>query len=89
MPGHTVDSFPAQVESILADGHEIAHHSYAHIDPSGQKPQDERADMELALRSLERVGVIDGVEYGYAFDAVSEGRTTWMLAMTFSGLARS
>ncbi len=35
---------------------------------------------------LERVGVIDGVEYGYAFDAVSEGRTTWMLAMTFSNL---
>jgi hypothetical protein len=35
---------------------------------------------------VERVGVIDGVEYGYAFDAVSEGRTTWMLVMTFSYL---
>jgi len=57
VPGHTVDSFPAQVEKILADGHEVAHHSYAHVDPSGQKPQDERADMELALRALERIGV--------------------------------
>ncbi|MEY2881284.1 MAG: hypothetical protein RLZZ15_3664, partial [Verrucomicrobiota bacterium] len=36
---------------------------------------------------LARVGVIDGVEYGYAFDAVTEGATTWMLAMTFSNLA--
>lgn len=35
---------------------------------------------------LERVGSIDGVEYGYAFDAVSEGRTTWMLVMTFANL---
>ena len=35
---------------------------------------------------VERVGVIDGVEYGYAFDAISEGRTTWMLVMTFSYL---
>ncbi|MBL9201758.1 MAG: exo-alpha-sialidase [Opitutaceae bacterium] len=35
---------------------------------------------------VERVGPIDGVEYGYAFDAVSEGRTTWMLVMTFANL---
>lgn len=35
---------------------------------------------------VERVGVIDGIEYGYAFEAVSEGRDAWMLAMTFSNL---
>lgn len=35
---------------------------------------------------LERVGVIDGVEYGYAFDAITKGNETWMLAMTFSNL---
>jgi hypothetical protein len=35
---------------------------------------------------LERVGVVDGVEYGYAFQAVVEQRTTWLLAMTFSNL---
>jgi hypothetical protein len=35
---------------------------------------------------LERVGGIDGIEYGYAFDAVTEGETTWMLVMTFSSL---
>lgn len=36
--------------------------------------------------ALERVGVVDGVEYGYAFDALSEGKTTWMLVMTFANL---
>ncbi|MSU72698.1 MAG: exo-alpha-sialidase [Opitutus sp.] len=35
---------------------------------------------------LERVGTVDGVEYGYAFEAITEGRDTWMLAMTFSNL---
>lgn len=35
---------------------------------------------------VERVGVVDGVEYGYAFDSVTQGTTTWMLAMTFSNL---
>ena len=35
---------------------------------------------------LERVGPVDGVEYGYAFDSLAEGRTTWMLVMTFANL---
>lgn len=35
---------------------------------------------------VERVGVIDGVEYGYAFEAITRGPTTWMLAMTFTNL---
>ncbi|MBL9131002.1 MAG: exo-alpha-sialidase [Verrucomicrobiaceae bacterium] len=35
---------------------------------------------------VRRVGVIDGVEYGYAFDAITRGQTTWMLVMTFANL---
>ena len=35
---------------------------------------------------MERVGVVDGVEYGYSFEAVTHGRSTWMLAMTFANL---
>ena len=57
VPGHTVDSFPAETEAILEGGHEIAHHSYAHIDPSLQSPDEERADMERAWATLERIGV--------------------------------
>jgi peptidoglycan-N-acetylglucosamine deacetylase len=58
VPGHTVESFPAEVESILAAGHEVAHHSYAHIDPSGQPREEERGDMERAWRVLEGIGVM-------------------------------
>ena len=57
VPGHTIDSFPAPCEAILAAGHEVAHHSYAHVDPSGQTPDEERADMERALAALDRLGV--------------------------------
>lgn len=57
VPGHTVDSFPAQVAAILEAGHEVAHHSYAHVDPSQQTPAEERADMERALTALMGVGV--------------------------------
>jgi len=57
VPGHTVDSFRAEVDAILEHGHEVAHHSYAHVDPSQQAPADERADMERALEVLRGIGV--------------------------------
>jgi peptidoglycan/xylan/chitin deacetylase (PgdA/CDA1 family) len=57
VPGHTVESFPHETDAILAAGHEIGHHSWAHVDPSTQSPDEERADMERALASLERIGV--------------------------------
>ena len=57
VPGHTVESFPDETSSILEAGHEIAHHSYAHIDPSLQTPDEERADMERAWSVLEGIGV--------------------------------
>jgi peptidoglycan/xylan/chitin deacetylase (PgdA/CDA1 family) len=57
VPGHTVESFPVETASILEAGHEIAHHSYAHIDPSLQTADEERADMERAWAVLEGIGV--------------------------------
>ncbi len=35
---------------------------------------------------VERLGVVDGVEYGYPFAFIVEGRTTWALVMSFSNL---
>ncbi len=57
VPGHTVDSFPEETELILAAGHEVAHHSYAHIDPSTQTRDEEEADMDRAWETLASVGV--------------------------------
>jgi hypothetical protein len=38
------------------------------------------------FKDMGRMGLADGVEYGYAFDHITEGQTTWMLAMTFANL---
>jgi peptidoglycan/xylan/chitin deacetylase (PgdA/CDA1 family) len=54
VPGHTAESFSGSVESILAAGHEVAHHSYGHQDPSSQSPDEERASLERGLAVLER-----------------------------------
>jgi peptidoglycan-N-acetylglucosamine deacetylase len=57
VPGHTVESFPEETARILEAGHEVAHHSYAHVDPSGQTREEELADMERGWRALEDIGV--------------------------------
>jgi len=57
IPGHTIESFPREVDAILSAGHEVGHHSYAHVDPSQQTPDEERRDMERALAALQAVGV--------------------------------
>ncbi len=54
VPGHTAESFPAAVASILAAGHEVGHHSYDHRDPSTQSPAEERQSLERGLAVLER-----------------------------------
>ena len=54
VPGHTIESFPAETESILAAGHEVAHHSWAHVDPSGQTEAEERADLERRTADVAR-----------------------------------
>lgn len=43
-------------------------------------------DRAHSFGSFDRVGVIDGIEYGYPFNFIVEGTTTWMLAMSFSNL---
>lgn len=68
--------------------------SIANYIDAQRKGQPSRTGL-LAIRSTdkgktfgppERVGVVDGVEYGYMFEAVTRGPTTWMLAMTFTNL---
>lgn len=35
---------------------------------------------------FQRLGPVDGVEYGYAFDSISQHGSTWLLVMTFANL---
>lgn len=44
------------------------------------------ADRGRTFGSVQRLGQVDGVEYGYAFDAISKNGSTWMLVMTFANL---
>jgi peptidoglycan/xylan/chitin deacetylase (PgdA/CDA1 family) len=57
VPGVTAERYPDAVEQILAAGHEIGHHSYAHFSPFDQDEAAERSDFERALEALARFGI--------------------------------
>ena len=62
MPAWVMEQYPQAVETILKGGHEIAHHSYLHEDPSGQSDADKgqvQAATGIAMRrgAMRRGGV--------------------------------
>ncbi len=57
IPGHTVDTFPDPCKEVLAAGHEIAHHGYAHENPTEVDKQTERQVLLRGLDALGRIGV--------------------------------
>lgn len=57
IPGLTADRYPAMVESVLAAGHEVGHHSYSHHSAVDLDADGERRDFERALEALAKHGV--------------------------------
>lgn len=57
VPGHTIVTFPDSVAAIVAAGHEIGCHGWAHEDLAALGPEGERDVME---RSVEAVGRVSG-----------------------------
>jgi peptidoglycan/xylan/chitin deacetylase (PgdA/CDA1 family) len=55
-PGANAMVFPKIVEAIVAEGHELAHHGWAHEHPAQIPRDEERRALERGLEALERVG---------------------------------
>ena len=41
IPGHSIETFPAQCKSIVEGGHEIGLHGYSHENPIAMSPEQE------------------------------------------------
>jgi peptidoglycan-N-acetylglucosamine deacetylase len=55
VPGFTIESHPDACAAVVQDGHEIGHHSWAHIPPAQQSRADEEADLVRANESISRL----------------------------------
>jgi peptidoglycan-N-acetylglucosamine deacetylase len=55
IPGFTIESHPRACEAVVQDGHEVAHHSWAHIPPAQQTRDEEEADIVRANEVIARL----------------------------------
>jgi peptidoglycan-N-acetylglucosamine deacetylase len=55
IPGFTIESHRAACEAVVENGHEVAHHSWAHVPPADQSRDEEEADLERANAAIERL----------------------------------
>ena len=59
IPGHSIESFPAQVKMIVDHGHEIGAHGYLHENPIAMTPTQEEA---VLVKSIELIGHYTGLQ---------------------------
>lgn len=55
VPGHTIESFPDAVGTLVEDGHEIACHGWTHRRPAALSRDEERDELVRAAAAIERV----------------------------------
>ena len=57
VPGWTADRWPQAVEQILAAGHEVGHHSYAHVSPVDQRYETACSPPVVVLMNAPRLAL--------------------------------
>lgn len=55
IPGFTIESWPRECEAVVAGGHEVAHHSWAHIPPATRSREQEEADLGRANDAIAKL----------------------------------
>ncbi|MDX1871590.1 polysaccharide deacetylase [Mycolicibacterium sp. 120266] len=63
VPGHTAHRYPDAVRSIVAAGHEIAHHGYLHEQPTALTMDEEIEALDRGLAALAEVAGVRPVGY--------------------------
>ena len=55
IPGFTIESWPRECVAVVEDGHEVAHHSWAHVPPASQTRDEEEADLVRANDAISKL----------------------------------
>lgn len=57
MHGHSIETFPRQMEAVVNAGHEVGVHNYSHENPISMSPDQER---EVLLKGIDMVTKLTG-----------------------------
>ena len=63
-PGHSIETFPEQMQEIVRRGHEIAVHGYSHENPIAMTPAQEEAVLVKCINLIEQISGKKPVGYG-------------------------
>ncbi|GLK83163.1 polysaccharide deacetylase family protein [Ancylobacter defluvii] len=72
VPGWCIETYPAAIEALLEDGHELGHHGWLHERPNQLAAADERKVLELGIAAIEKVTGKPPVGYRCPSGAFSE-----------------
>lgn len=83
VPGFTIETYPAACEAVVKGGHEIGHHSWAHIAPASQSLEEEEADMLRATAAIRKLTGREPVGYRSPAWDLSENTLNLLLKYGF------
>jgi peptidoglycan/xylan/chitin deacetylase (PgdA/CDA1 family) len=55
IPGHSIETFPAETKMVAAAGHEIGLHGYSHENPIAMSPEQEEAVLVRCIELIEGI----------------------------------
>src|SRR4051794_20460701 len=55
VPGHSIETFPEQIEAVVKAGHEIGMHGYSHENPVAMTPEQEEAGVDKCIECIKNI----------------------------------
>lgn len=55
IPGHSIETFPKEMEMVVQAGHEVGAHGYSHENPLEMSPEQEEDVMKKSLELIEQL----------------------------------
>ena len=84
IPGHSIDTFPAEMTQVVDAGHEIGAHGYAHENPIAMSPEQERDVLGRSIELIEKLTGRRPAGYVAPWWEMSEQTAALLLEQGFS-----
>ena len=84
IPGHSLETFPSQVEQVVAQGHEVGAHGYSHENPIAMTREQETAVLARCVELIEKVSGRRPRGYVAPWWEMSESTAELLLAHGFT-----
>jgi peptidoglycan/xylan/chitin deacetylase (PgdA/CDA1 family) len=84
IPGHSLETFPSQVEQVVSQGHEVGAHGYSHENPIAMTREQEAAVLARCVELIEKVSGRRPRGYVAPWWEMSESTAELLLAHGFT-----